>query len=119
MTEPRINPFIAGLFCRCPRCGQGRLFSGFLKLAPSCSVCGLDYAFADSGDGPAVFVIFVVSPLVVLFALILGALVNLPPFVHLLIWIPVTILMCLALLRPFKATLVALQFRNRAEEGRQ
>ena len=46
----------AGLRCRCPRCGKGKLFAGFLTLRPRCEVCGLDYGFADSGDGPAVFI---------------------------------------------------------------
>ena len=51
-----LSPFITGLRGRCPRCGQGRLFSGFLTVAPRCGVCDLDLGFADAGDGPAVFV---------------------------------------------------------------
>ena len=58
MAKP--SPFLAGLLCRCPRCSQGRIFSGFLKVAPSCRACGLDLSFADSADGPAVFVILIV-----------------------------------------------------------
>jgi uncharacterized protein (DUF983 family) len=56
-NEPSVSPFKAGLTCSCPRCGGGKLFAGYLTLAPRCETCGLDYAFADSGDGPAVFVI--------------------------------------------------------------
>ena len=52
MTDTAPNPFAAGFRCRCPRCGQGRLFAGFLTLAPACDRCGLDYSFVDSGDGP-------------------------------------------------------------------
>jgi uncharacterized protein (DUF983 family) len=104
--------------CRCPRCGKGKLFSGFLGLAPRCDSCGLDFGFADSGDGPAVFVIFAVAPIVVVLALILEALVHPAPYVHLIVWLPVTVILCLALLRPFKATTVALQYRNDAREGR-
>jgi uncharacterized protein (DUF983 family) len=113
------SPFRTGLLCRCPNCGEGKLFSGYLKIAPACNLCGRDLAFADSGDGPAIFVIFLVSPIVILLALIVGALVNLPPYVHLLIWIPVTVILCLALLPPFKATLVALQYHHDAHEGHQ
>jgi uncharacterized protein (DUF983 family) len=49
---------VAGLTCACPRCGRGKLFQGFLTLRPRCDVCGLDYGFADAGDGPAVFIMF-------------------------------------------------------------
>ena len=81
-------------------------------------VCGLDLAFANSCDGPAVFVIFIVSPVVILLAVLFEALVHPAPYVHLIVWIPVTILLCLALLRPFKATMIALQYRHDAKEGR-
>jgi len=112
------SPFLTGLLCRCPRCGRGGLFQGFLSVRPACDMCGLDFAFAHSGDGPAVFVIFAVSPIVILLAVILEALAHPAPYVHLLVWIPVTIILCLALLRPFKATMIALQYRNAAGEGR-
>ncbi|MGN6100190.1 MAG: DUF983 domain-containing protein [Devosia sp.] len=117
-SYPPISPFAAGMACRCPRCGRGRLFSGFLTLAPRCEVCGLDYAFIDSGDGPAVFVIFAVAPIVVVLAVILEALVHPAPYVHLIVWLPVTVILCLALLRPFKATMIALQYHHAAGEGR-
>ena len=58
IIHPPLSPIRTGLSCRCPRCGKGRLFQGFLGLRPRCEACGLDYSFADSGDGPAVFVIF-------------------------------------------------------------
>jgi uncharacterized protein (DUF983 family) len=121
MSEPTTAPppFLSGLMCRCPRCGRGKLFAGFLSLAPRCAVCDLDFAFADSGDGPAVFVIFLVSPLVIALAVIFEALVHPAPYVHLIVWLPVTVILCLALLRPFKATMVALQFTHQAREGRQ
>ena len=117
MTQ--ISPFKAGLLCRCPRCGQGRLFKGYLKVAPVCAACGLDLAFADSGDGPAIFVIFLVAPLIIVLALVVGALFNPPPYVHLILWIPATLILSLALLPPFKATMVALQYRHDAHEGHQ
>jgi uncharacterized protein (DUF983 family) len=115
----QINPITTGLLCRCPRCGRGSLFSGYLKLAPSCGECGLDFAFADSGDGPAVFVIFLVAPIVVILALVVGALYPIPPWLHLVIWIPVTLLLSLALLPPFKGVLVNVQYRHDAHEGHQ
>ena len=117
MSQP--NPVLTGLLCRCPRCGEGKLFSGYLKLAPSCENCGLDLKFADSGDGPAVFVIFLVAPLVILMALVVGATVPIAPWMHLVIWIPVTVVLCLALLPPFKGVLVNVQYRHDAHEGHQ
>jgi uncharacterized protein (DUF983 family) len=120
MTAPATSPspFAAGLASRCPRCGKGRLFAGFLTVVPHCENCGLDLAFANSGDGPAVFIIFLVSPLVIGLAVIVEALFHPAPFVHLIIWLPVTVILCLALLRPFKATMIALQYRHDAKEGR-
>jgi uncharacterized protein (DUF983 family) len=112
------SAFASGITCRCPRCGEGRLFTGFLTVAPRCPVCGLDLGFASSGDGPAVFVIFIVSPVVIGLAVLFEALVHPAPYVHLIVWIPVTVLLCLALLRPFKAIIIALQYRSEARGGR-
>ncbi|GAB5426783.1 MAG: DUF983 domain-containing protein [Devosia indica] len=116
MTEP--NPILAGLACRCPRCGRGKLFSGYLKLRQACAACGLSYDFADSGDGPAVFVIFLVAPLVIVLALLVGSIWTLQPWVHLLIWLPTTVVLSLVLLPPFKGVLIDLQYSNDAHEGR-
>ena len=66
---PPVEPIMAGLRGRCPRCGQGRLFSGFLTVAPRCEVCGLDYSFADPADGPAIFVMLIIGFVVVGLAL--------------------------------------------------
>ena len=120
MTAPAtsLSPFVTGLAGRCPRCGKGPLFAGFLTVAPGCSHCGLDFGFANSGDGPAVFIIFVVSPLIIAMAFIVEALFHPAPYVHLIIWLPVTVILCLALLRPFKAVMIALQYRHDAKEGR-
>jgi uncharacterized protein (DUF983 family) len=76
-------------------------------------------SFADSGDGPAVFVIFLVAPLVIILALAVGSVIPMAPWVHLLVWIPATLLLCLVLLPPFKGVLVNLQFSNDAHEGHQ
>ena len=117
MTNGQVSPFQAGLACRCPRCGEGRLYSGYLKVAPRCEVCGLDLKFADSGDGPAVFVIFAVAPIVIILAFITEALFHPAPWMHLVLWIPTIIVLTLVLLRPFKATMIALQYQRHAGEG--
>ena len=120
MTEPEthLSPFLAGLLCKCPRCGKGKLFKGFLTPAPRCNACDLDYAFAASGDGPAVFIILIAGAIIIGLAAVTDSLFHPPAYVHLMLWIPATIILCLALLRPFKATMIALQYRHRAAEGR-
>lgn len=111
--------WLNGLLCACPRCGKGKLFAGFLTLAAACPVCGLDYGFADSGDGPAVFVIFIAGFIIMALFAFVELTFHPPPMVHLMLWIPTTIVLCLALLRPFKGILVALQYRHDAHEGRR
>ena len=115
---PPVNPVPAGLSGRCPRCGQGRLFDGFLSVRKSCSACGLDYSFADSGDGPAVFVIMLVGFIVVGLVLFVELSFQPPIWVHLILWLPLTVVLAAATLRPLKGLLIALQFRHRAAEGR-
>ena len=118
--HPEVSPFRAGLRCRCPRCATGPLFSGFLAVADRCTACGLDLQAADSGDGPAVFVIFLVGPVVVGLALWVEVVFAPPYWVHMVLWGPAILAGSLALLRPFKATLIALQYRHRAgDSGRQ
>ena len=115
---PPVDPVNAGLKGRCPRCGEGRLFSGFLTVAPRCGVCGLDNSFADSGDGPAVFVILIIGFVVCALALWMEVTLDPPLWVHFLLWIPLIIVMALAALRLIKGVMIALQYRNKAAEGR-
>jgi len=107
-----------GLRCRCPRCGHGRLFQGYLTLRPACEACGLDFAFADSGDGPAFFVMSLVGIVVVMCAMIVEFSYEPPLWLHALLWIPLTLGLSLLLVRPAKGLLIALQYRHKAEEGR-
>src|ERR1700683_5782813 len=78
----------AGLLCACPRCGKGKLFQGFLTLRPRCDVCGLDYGFADAGDGPAVFIMLFAGLLVVGAALVTEILYRPPYWGHGVLWLP-------------------------------
>jgi uncharacterized protein (DUF983 family) len=115
---PPLSPFATGLACRCPRCGRGRLFAGFLRLKPACEACGLNYGFADAGDGPAVFVIFF-SGFVVVFAALLVEVVYQPPYwLHAALWLPLVLLTTLGPLRPVKGLMIALQYHHKAAEGR-
>lgn len=114
MSDTLVSPLSAGLRCTCPRCGEGALYSGFLRVNPVCESCGLDLKFADSGDGPAVFVIFAVAPIVILLAFIVEALFHPAPWMHLVLWIPTIIILSLLLLRPFKAFMIAVQYQKQA-----
>jgi uncharacterized protein (DUF983 family) len=89
-----------------------------LNLRDSCDVCGLDYKFIDTGDGPAVFAIFILGFLCVGGALIAEFVFGVPWWAHVLLWGILTPLIAVFLLRFLKATLIALQFKNKAEEGR-
>jgi uncharacterized protein (DUF983 family) len=121
MSENKItavSPYAAGLRGRCPRCGEGRLFDGFLELAPRCERCDLDYAFADAGDGPAVFVVLIAGFAVVGSAVLVEAAWRPPYWLHAVLWLPMLLILTLGLLRPLKGLLVALQYHHKAEEGR-
>ena len=108
----------AGVSCACPRCGKGKLFTGFLTLRPRCEVCGLDYGFADSGDGPAVFIMFLAGAIVVGAALVTEILFRPPYWVHAALWLPLILIVTLGPLRPMKGLMIALQYYHRAGERR-
>src|SRR3954471_18677928 len=111
-------PIARGLRGRCPRCGQGKLFAGFLGLRPRCGRCGLDFSFADAGDGPAVFVILIGGFIVVFAALITEIMYRPPYWLHAALWLPLVLLVTLAPLRLIKGLLIALQYHHKAAEGR-
>lgn len=112
------SPVLAGLKGCCPRCGKGHMFQGFLKVRPKCEVCGLDLAFADSGDGPAFFVMSIVGLVVVGLALWVEFTYEPPIWLHIVMWFLLTGLLSLLLVRPSKGLMIALQYHHKAEEGR-
>ncbi len=112
-----VDPIKAGILGRCPNCGEGKLFNGFLKVAKSCHVCGQDYSFADSGDGPVVFVILIIGFIVLGLALWLETSFEPPLWLHLIISIPLAIILSLVLVRWLKGVLITLQFKHKAASG--
>jgi uncharacterized protein (DUF983 family) len=116
VREP--NTLKAALFGRCPRCGEGALFAGYLNVAERCSACGLEYAGFDAGDGPAVFVILIVGAIVAGGALFLEFNLHPPYWVHAVIWIPAIVILSIGFLRLAKALLLVLQYKHQAGEGR-
>jgi len=112
-----VSPFSAGIKSRCPRCGRGKLFKGFLDVRGNCDSCELDYSFVDAGDGPAVFIILIVGFIAAGGSLGVEMAYQPPYWVHAVLWGPIILILPLALLRPFKAVLIAIQYQNQAREG--
>jgi uncharacterized protein (DUF983 family) len=118
MTGFAPSVFTSALLGRCPRCGVGPLFAGYLRIAPRCTTCGLDYAVFDVGDGASVFVILIAGFLVVGAALLVEIAWSPPYWVHALLWLPAIAILTLGGLRLVKSALMVLQYRHQAHEGR-
>ncbi len=115
---PVERAILRGIRGRCPRCGEGTLFHGFIGLKPNCDKCGLDFSFADAGDGPAVFGILIGGFIVVFAAMVVEIAYQPPYWVHAALWVPLILIVTLGPLRPIKGVLIALQYHHKAAEGR-
>ena len=119
MTGPDATKFYKAIILgRCPRCGRGPLFSGFLKPALACSSCALDMRNLEAGDGPAVFAILIVGAIVCAGALVVEVSYQPPYWVHAIIWVPTILVLSLGLLRLLKSWLMIMQYRHEAAEAR-
>jgi uncharacterized protein (DUF983 family) len=116
MTSPR--PIDSAIQGSCPRCGNRTLFAGFVRFADRCRACGLDYSQFNVGDGPVAFLTLGVGAIVTILAVVLELSVSPPFWVHALLWIPLTIVLVVVLLRFTKGLLLALEYRNAAREGK-
>ena len=114
LTESALR----GIACKCPRCGKGSIYKGFLTLRPACDSCGLDFAFMDSGDGPAIFMIMIAGAIVVGAALIVEIKYQPPFWLHAALWLPLILATTLLPLRSMKSLLIALQYHHKAAPGR-
>jgi len=114
LTESALR----GIACKCPRCGKGSIYKGFLTLRPACESCGLDFAFMDSGDGPAIFMIMIAGAIVVGAALIVEIKYQPPFWLHAALWLPLILATTLLPLRSMKSLLIALQYHHKAAPGR-
>ncbi|PIW27926.1 MAG: hypothetical protein COW30_08910 [Rhodospirillales bacterium CG15_BIG_FIL_POST_REV_8_21_14_020_66_15] len=115
-ADEGMAPVTRGIRGRCPRCGEGRLFSGYLKVADSCDVCGMSFHGHDTGDGPVVPILLIIGGIVVGLALALEVLYEPPVWVHLLLWIPIGTLLTLGAMVPLKGMAVGLQYKYRSTE---
>jgi uncharacterized protein (DUF983 family) len=116
VTAPSVAA--ASLLGRCPRCGQGKLFAGYLTIAPSCTVCGQDFSAFDVGDGAAALVILVVGAIVAGLALWTEFTFQPPLWLHAVLWTPLIVILTFAFLRVIKSALLVLQYKHKAGEGR-
>ncbi len=112
------EPALAALRGLCPRCGASGLFRGAVRFSDRCGGCGLDYGQFNVGDGPAAFLIMIVGAIITVLAIVLELSAQPPFWVHILLWLPLTIALVMILLRFAKGLLLALEFKNRAREGR-
>ncbi|HEY0106695.1 MAG TPA: DUF983 domain-containing protein [Rhizomicrobium sp.] len=104
-------PVVRGLLGRCPKCGEGRLFRAFLKVADACPACGEEFHHHRADDFPAYLVVVIVGHIVVALTLVVEAAFSPPLWVHALIWLPLTTAMALALIQPVKGAVVAWQWQ--------
>lgn len=112
-TASRPSWWSAAIRARCPACGKGALFRGLLKVEDLCPVCGLDLRAQDSGDGPVAFIVLIVGFLVIFPILVVEANGGWPLWLHGIVWPPTILILCIGLMRPFKAGLIALQYAHR------
>ena len=117
LQPARIDPIRAGLLCRCPNCGRGPLFAGFLKVVERCAACGFDFTRLNTGDGAAVFVMQIAGAPVVFGALFVQLAYDPPIWAMLLVALPLVLGLSLGLMRPGKGVMIALQMRNRTERS--
>tara|TARA_R110000764_G_scaffold61328_1_gene130902 strand:- start:68 stop:490 length:423 start_codon:yes stop_codon:yes gene_type:complete len=114
VPHPHLSTLSTGLRCRCPRCGEGPLLTGYLTIRESCPACGLDYSFADPADGPAFFVMSLVGIVGMMGLMAFDFMAHPPIWVHLVVTLPLLTLACLAILRPFKGWMVSEQYVHKA-----
>lgn len=113
---PDLDLIKQALRCRCPRCGEGSLYSGNIfsaHVVDVCPSCGLKLGDNDSGDGPAVFLIFILGFSLVPLALIFEYWLHPPLFLHVIVWGALAVGLVLGALRPLKSYIIALQYKHR------
>ncbi|MGC0054599.1 DUF983 domain-containing protein [Brucella pituitosa] len=109
-SRPLGQALWRGFKCRCPHCGEGKLFRAFVKPVDHCSVCGEDYTEQRADDLPAYLTILIVGHIVVGAFMGVEATTNLSLWAHMAIWGPMIVIMSLLLLQPIKGATIGLQW---------
>lgn len=117
LTPPPRRPvgkaLLNGLKCKCPSCGKGSVFDGYLTIQDQCSACGQEFHHHQADDAPPYFAIMIVGHIVVSLVLIVETTYRPALWIHAALWIPLTIVLALTLLRPIKGAIVAYQWALR------
>lgn len=115
--QPGIIP--AALFGLCPQCGNRTLFDGIAKFAPRCTACQLDLSKFNVGDGPAAFLTLIIGTVITVLAIWLELSWHPPFWLHVVLWVPLTIAAVIWGLRAGKSALLAAEFQRKAGEGQR
>jgi uncharacterized protein (DUF983 family) len=115
MTEPTASE--AALSGRCPRCGKGRMFAGWIEFARKCSECDLDFTRFNVGDGPVAFLTLGIGALVTILAVVTELSFSPGFLIHAMLWVPLTAALVILCLRFTKGLLLALEYKNAAGQG--
>jgi uncharacterized protein (DUF983 family) len=110
------SPYATGLGERCPACGEGRLFQGFLTVVDHCAICGADLREQDSGDGPVAFITLIAGAIVVMAALVVEVKYGWPVWLHMTVWLPLAAALSVGPMRPLKGLMIALQYKHRRSD---
>lgn len=115
MTQTHQTPLMQdlsrGFACKCPKCGEGKLFKKWLKVTDHCPVCNEEFHHHRADDFPAYVVIFIMGHAAVAFALELEGHFAPPFWWHMVLTLPFATILSLAMLQPVKGAIVALQWR--------
>ena len=102
-----------GTLCRCPHCGQGKMFRGYLKVADECSVCGEELKHHRADDFPPYVAIVIVGHIIIFLMLHMEMAYHVQPITHVLIAVPLAIILPLFMLPSIKGAIVGLQWATR------
>lgn len=120
---PDIGPALrSAVLGECPRCGAQTMFAGgfpagWVRFASRCGSCGLDYDRFNVGDGPAAFLTLIIGAIITGLAIWLDIAVNPPFWVHVLLWVPLTVVMVMGGLRVAKGLLLIIEYHRDAREA--
>ena len=102
---------LRGAVAKCPCCGKGKLFDGWLRQVPACVACRAPVGAVRADDAPPYFVIFIVAHLVIGLQVITDVALNLSLIVEAAVFLPLTLALCLGLLRPVKGATIGLMMQ--------
>lgn len=109
-ARPIFRAVMRGIACRCPQCGRGHLYVGFLKTVERCNACGLELSHHRADDAPPYFTMLIVGHVVVALVLFAEITYSPPVWLHMVLWLPLTLILSLVLMRPIKGAIIGVQW---------